>query len=226
MVVLLALLTPAMRAAQSSSSSHQLDAGLNGGGGSSSSASHTLTSCLELGLGGSSSSASHSVITGCGALLASLQAVSTLRVTKTASTDRVEIGQSFDYTITVSNSGPDPAVGVTVVDDLPEGIVYESSTTTQGTGCVESGGVVTCDLGTIGAGAEATATLTVHAEQIGTFTNEAMATANDGADTATSGASAPVTALAVGDIPALDPAMLALFAVLLACAGAALIRRS
>lgn len=44
-----------------------------------------------------------------------------------AAPDPVVAGQSLDYTITVTNNGPQPAAGVTVTDQLPAGVTFRSS---------------------------------------------------------------------------------------------------
>ena len=52
------------------------------------------------------------------------------------------------YTITVQNLGGGPAADVVVRDSLPSGLRYVSAVPSQGT-CAESGGKVTCSLGTL-----------------------------------------------------------------------------
>ena len=49
-----------------------------------------------------------------------------LSVTKSDSPDPVKAGEELFYTVTVTNDGPDTAVGVVVVDDLPDEVVYLS----------------------------------------------------------------------------------------------------
>ena len=51
-----------------------------------------------------------------------------LEITKTASNPKPQIGSTFDYTIDVSNLGPDTATGVFVDDVLPAGVTYDSDT--------------------------------------------------------------------------------------------------
>ena len=93
-----------------------------------------------------------------------------LGVTKSDSADPVIVGNEFSYTVTVTNDGPDTATGVTVVDTLPGEVLYVSSTPSQGS-CSELNGVVTCDLGSILNGADATVTITVDADTTGLASN-------------------------------------------------------
>ena len=51
-----------------------------------------------------------------------------LAITKTASNSRPQIGSTFDYTLEVSNLGPDTATGVFVNDPLPTEVTYQSAT--------------------------------------------------------------------------------------------------
>jgi uncharacterized repeat protein (TIGR01451 family) len=93
------------------------------------------------------------------------------------------------YTLTVTNNGPDAALGVTVVDQLPPSVDFISATPTQGT-CSESGGTVTCDLLTIGSGGTASIDIVVRPGSAGVITNSASvfssATDHDGQDNADS----------------------------------------
>ena len=60
-------------------------------------------------------------------------------------------GQQLVYTIDVGNTGPSNADSVELVDTLPAGVTFVSASTANGGSCTEVAGVVTCDLGTIGA---------------------------------------------------------------------------
>jgi uncharacterized repeat protein (TIGR01451 family) len=92
-----------------------------------------------------------------------------LFVTKTDLPDPVQLNGQLTYTIVVGNNGPDAATQVTLADGLPIGTSFVSVSTTQGT-C--TGGVlITCNLGTVPAGATVTITLVVTAQQTGTLTN-------------------------------------------------------
>jgi uncharacterized repeat protein (TIGR01451 family) len=69
-----------------------------------------------------------------------------LSVTKTDAKDPVGVGQQIDYTITVTNAGPDTAANVVAVDTLPKGTTFISATANSGT-CTAKGSKVTCNLG-------------------------------------------------------------------------------
>ena len=87
------------------------------------------------------------------------------------------------YTVTVDNLGPGAAPNTTLVDTLPVDPTFVSVVASQGT-CVRdingnSGGVLTCDLGTIAANGQATVTIVVEPRREGVITN--TATVNAGA---------------------------------------------
>ncbi len=81
-----------------------------------------------------------------------------LEVYKTASAYHLTPGEDATFTITVVNAGSVDATGVVVRDELADDVWYSSATSTHGS-CVKSGPVVTCDLGTLSAGAIAKVTL-------------------------------------------------------------------
>jgi uncharacterized repeat protein (TIGR01451 family) len=98
---------------------------------------------------------------------------SDLSLTKTDSPDPVTTGQPLSYTLVVTNSGPGPAIGVTLTDTLPAGTIFSSANSTQGT-CSEAGGIVTCAIGDMANGASVTAIIQVTAPgAAGTITNTA-----------------------------------------------------
>ncbi|WP_405017229.1 DUF11 domain-containing protein [Kitasatospora sp. NBC_00070] len=77
---------------------------------------------------------------------------------KAASTVPVAPGESFDYTVTVTNNGPSRAEAVVMTDTLPAHLVFVSASD----GCTASGQVVTCPaLPSLAAKATHTYTLTV-----------------------------------------------------------------
>ncbi|UFN45121.1 DUF11 domain-containing protein [Nocardioides okcheonensis] len=81
-------------------------------------------------------------------------------ITKTASPDTVTAGNQVTYTLTTSNAGPSSAAGVQVVDTLPSGTTYVSSSPTTGS-CTVVGQTLTCGLGALTPGASATVTVVV-----------------------------------------------------------------
>jgi uncharacterized repeat protein (TIGR01451 family) len=90
-----------------------------------------------------------------------------LEVTKDAPAE-VIAGDTFTYTVMVTNNGPDDAIGVEVVDILPDGVTFVSASA----GCVEASGVVTCDVGDLAADGSITLYIVVTAPaQAGTITN-------------------------------------------------------
>src|SRR6516225_12384921 len=56
-----------------------------------------------------------------------------LALTKTVDMPTPNVGTTVTFTVTLTNSGPDPATNVTVQDLLPAGLTFVSSTPSQGT---------------------------------------------------------------------------------------------
>jgi uncharacterized repeat protein (TIGR01451 family) len=87
--------------------------------------------------------------------------------------------QTFSYNILVTNAGPSPATSSTLTDTLPAGVTFVSASSGQGS-CSQSGGVVTCNLGSIPSGASVTATVAVTAGLLpGTLNNTASVKATE-----------------------------------------------
>ncbi|MCH5377599.1 MAG: DUF11 domain-containing protein, partial [Planctomycetes bacterium] len=82
--------------------------------------------------------------------------IADLLVTKTVSDDTPNVDETITFAITVNNSGPDAATGLSLEDALPEGLVYVSSTPSLGTyepnngiwtvGVLDSGSSATLEL--------------------------------------------------------------------------------
>ena len=75
-----------------------------------------------------------------------------LHVTKADDTDPVLVNGTLTYTVSVLNEGVSGATNVVLTDALPGGVAFVSATPGQGS-CSESGGTVTCLLGSIAASA-------------------------------------------------------------------------
>lgn len=75
----------------------------------------------------------------------------------------VDSGADFDYTLRITNNGPDPAVTPEVTDTLPAGLTYVSHAFAVGTGtCTITGQQFDCDLPTMASGDVVEITLTVN----------------------------------------------------------------
>ncbi len=93
-----------------------------------------------------------------------------LAIEKSATIGDIRVGDTFTYTIEVSNLGLQDAIGVMVVDTLPDLVTFVSAST----GCVEAAGVVTCDVGALAAEESVTLTIVVTAEIDGLAENTAV----------------------------------------------------
>ena len=90
-----------------------------------------------------------------------------LRVTKTDGRTSVLGGTRLDYTLTVTNNGPDGATGVSVVDTIPTGTTLitagaNAPNPSQGSCPTTTPTTVTCNLGALANGASATITISVN----------------------------------------------------------------
>ncbi len=83
-----------------------------------------------------------------------------LALTMADSPDPVSVGANLTYTLTITNSGPDAATGVTVTNILPVGATFISATASQGT-AVQNNGLVVGNLGTIAGAANASISIVV-----------------------------------------------------------------
>jgi uncharacterized repeat protein (TIGR01451 family) len=102
-----------------------------------------------------------------------------LTVSQTDTPDPVNVGANMSYTLNVTNAGPDDATGVTVTDTLPAGAVFQSASATQGS-CAHVSGVVTCLLGDLTSGSNATVNIALTAPIVtGAITNSASVSGNE-----------------------------------------------
>src|SRR5204862_3551352 len=102
-------------------------------------------------------------------LLMPREASAELSVSLAGPPDPVPVGSDVVYTLTAGNAGPDPATGVSLTDALDPTTAFVSASPDQGT-CQESSGTVTCDLGSLDAGAVTTVQVEVATTQPGTIT--------------------------------------------------------
>ncbi len=135
-----------------------------------------------------------------------------LSVTKTA-TSTIDAGREVTYTISVTNSGPSSASGVTLTDTLPAGATFVSVTPGP-PACTESGGVITCAILNLGVGASVDITIKANAPlEGGIAANTAVVKADEpDPETANNTATAETAVVAkvdlsVGKSDSADPAL-------------------
>ena len=127
------------------------------------------------------------------AVVAPPPATADLAVTGTAAPNPTAVGGALTYTFTVTNRGPDPATGVTLVDALPAGLKFVSVASRPGNGTLAAG-VVTDRIGTLAVGATATVTIVATPTAAGTIADTATVRA-DQADSAAANNRATVIAV-------------------------------
>ncbi|MEL6526151.1 MAG: PKD domain-containing protein, partial [Chloroflexota bacterium] len=115
-----------------------------------------------------------------------------LATSMTTSANNLILGDTFTYSLTVTNNGTIGATNVVISQTLPTGIAFVSSAD-----CTASGQTVTCAvgaLGALGAGSSQTVTVQAQANQTGTLSSSASASATQtDSNTANDTASASVT---------------------------------
>jgi len=92
-----------------------------------------------------------------------------------AGPDQALTGDPGVYTITVSNAGPSPASNVVVTDTLPAGVTPVSATW-DSTACAIAAQTVTCNIGSMAAGASVLVTINVTFDTAGDKFNACAAT--------------------------------------------------
>lgn len=97
-----------------------------------------------------------------------------LEITKSVSASLVNMGQQFEYEITVRNTGPNVAPAVIVDDPLPKAIEFLWADPSQGNCSAE----VTCDLGLLGVDEAASIHIAARARNSGLIENVAEVGSN------------------------------------------------
>jgi uncharacterized repeat protein (TIGR01451 family)/LPXTG-motif cell wall-anchored protein len=146
--------------------------------------------------------------------------VADVSITKVVSSATANVGDTILYTITVANAGPDEASDVLVTDVLPAGVEYAGSTSIVGSYDASTG---QWDVGTLGAGENASLEITVEVTSTGTIINTASVVATPDPDPDSSVASAVTES--GGSLPAtgLDMTLFAAWGIALLLLGALLV---
>ena len=126
-----------------------------------------------------------------------------LGVTLAASPDPVLVGDQLTYTATVADTGPMGAPDATLRETLPAGVTFVSATASQGS-CAQAQGGVTCGLGAIAKGANATATVVVSPTQTGAL---AISAAVSGTRQDPNQSNDSATAQAIAQAPCVVPSL-------------------
>lgn len=90
----------------------------------------------------------------------------------------VAVGSNGLYTIVVTNRGPAPATQVRLTNEVPAALGLQLATASQGS-CTVTGGVVTCDLGTIPARSNALVQISIRPSSAVAVTNPMTALATE-----------------------------------------------
>lgn len=86
--------------------------------------------------------------------------------------DPVQVGSNMTYSIIAHNAGPGTSTGTTLTDAIASTVTFVSATPSQGS-CNLAGTTITCVLGTMSSGQDATVTVVVTAGQAGSVSNTA-----------------------------------------------------
>lgn len=94
-----------------------------------------------------------------------------LNIDKTSNKSSATVGDTVNFYITITNSGPDAAAKVRVIETLPDGFSYKSSTASQGSYDPETG---IWTIGNLANGASAQLNIAAQAVEAGTIVNTAV----------------------------------------------------
>jgi uncharacterized repeat protein (TIGR01451 family) len=93
--------------------------------------------------------------------------------------DPVPAGGLVQYTLRVDNNGSTGATGVQLTDTLPAGTTFVGTTTSQGSCSAPVSNALSCALGAIAAGGQATVTVTVRTQSAGVIDASASVTSTE-----------------------------------------------
>ena len=124
------------------------------------------------------------------ATFSAIQENADINIQSSNSQTSVSRGKNITYTWSVGNSGPGKALNVILTDALPSGVSFVSATTTSGV--CSGAATVTCNLGSLTNGTNATVKIVAKTSARGTFTNRAQITSTT-QDNNTTNNSASVT---------------------------------
>ena len=115
---------------------------------------------------------------------------------------QVLAGILFEYTVSLTNLGPDTATNIQVTDILPAGISVQNITTTGYPASCGGSSTITCTIPTLNSGGIVTITISVTASTAGTISN-AVTVTSDVIDVISSNnsAMADVEVLSLGTVP-------------------------
>ena len=114
------------------------------------------------------------------AFITKISASADIEITKTTDNLEPKVGETFNFTVTVTNNGPATASGLKVTDSVPAGLTYVSSTASTGTSYSSGTGI--WDIGALADGATATLTIGVSGAARGMVTNTALVSALNESD--------------------------------------------
>jgi uncharacterized repeat protein (TIGR01451 family) len=126
----------------------------------------------------------------CGTIFSFNAPAADIAVAKSSDNAAPQLGDTFNFTITAINKGPDTATGLKIKDLLPGRLSYVASSASQGT-YKPAGGI--WSIGTLAKGATATLTITVKTARVGKAINRARVAALNELDLIPSNNAASVT---------------------------------
>jgi uncharacterized repeat protein (TIGR01451 family) len=125
--------------------------------------------------GGKTNGTPNTFIFAFGGIGGSALAGADLKLSNTTPSPIVSVGSVFTYTVRVTNSGPDVATNVVILDTLPPNVTVFGVSSSQGA-IATTGNLITVSVGTLNAGAVATLSLALIATEEGMLTNAASVT--------------------------------------------------